>query len=119
MTFETSTRPDRRKAFLPYPLFTPKTKIMKRRQSITSKHTKGISGENSIHHGFPAFLADSFEVMENYYREKIQVLNQSLHQLNVMDNAREIAFVCREITIAKQGLEKTILKKQLHILKSR
>jgi hypothetical protein len=112
------TRPHRRKA-ITYPNSFFKTFFMKRRHAVIGKHSKVISEKTDFHHVFPALLADSFEVMEDYYREKIQVLNASLHQLNILDNAREIAFICHEITVAKEGLEKVLLKKILHLLKSR
>jgi hypothetical protein len=57
-------------------------------------------------------LADSAEVMEYYYRGKIQELEQSLTQLNLLDNAREIASLCQEIVRIKEVLKKIMIKKE-------
>ena len=56
-------------------------------------------------------MADSVEVMEYYYRGKIQELEQSLARLNILDNSREIASLCREIVRTKEVLQKIIIKK--------
>jgi hypothetical protein len=56
-------------------------------------------------------MADSAEVMEYYYRGKIQELEQSLSQLNLLENARQIATLCKEIIRTKEILQKIIIKK--------
>ena len=56
-------------------------------------------------------MADSEEVMEYYYRGKIQELEQSLAKLNLLENAREIASLCKEIVRNKTVLQKIIIKK--------
>ncbi len=57
-------------------------------------------------------LADSMEVVEDFYREKIQLLEKSLKNLNVLENSREIAFLCREITGTKKALQDIFRKKK-------
>lgn len=57
-----------------------------------------------------ALFADSMEVLEVFYQEKLQLLKTGLEQLNVLENSREIAFLCREITGTKKAL-KEIFKK--------
>ena len=56
-------------------------------------------------------MADSVEVMEYYYRGKIQELEQSLAKLNILEHSREIASLCREIVRTKEVLQKIITKK--------
>jgi hypothetical protein len=61
---------------------------------------------------FPEIMADSLEVMEYYYRGKIQVLEQSMDDLTLLDNAREISLICKEIIKTKDILRKVFLKKR-------
>jgi hypothetical protein len=67
-------------------------------------------------YGFKEFsqpvLADSPEVIEQFYREKLQVLEVSLKNLNVLENSREIAFLCREATKTKKALQDIFRKKK-------
>ena len=42
-------------------------------------------------------MGDSIEVMEVYYKERIQSFNTMLEHLNVLEDAPEIEFLCREI----------------------
>lgn len=58
-------------------------------------------------------LADSLEVLEVYYHEKIEILESSLKCLNLLENAREITFICREIRHARTELTNIQLKKSL------
>jgi hypothetical protein len=60
---------------------------------------------------FPMIMADSVEVMEYYYRGKIQELEQALAKLNILEHAREIASLCKEIVRTKEVLHKIITKK--------
>lgn len=60
---------------------------------------------------FPEIMADSLEVMEYYYRGKIQVLEQSMADLTLLDNSREISLICKEIIRTKEILRKVFLKK--------
>lgn len=59
----------------------------------------------------PVF-ADSLEVIEQFYREKLQLLDVLLKQLNVLENSREIAFLCCEITKTKKALKDIFTKKK-------
>lgn len=61
---------------------------------------------------FPEIMADSLEVMEYYYRGKIQVLEQSMSDLTLLDNAREISLICKEIIRTKEILRKVFLRKK-------
>ncbi|NML19628.1 hypothetical protein HHL16_02025 [Pseudoflavitalea sp. G-6-1-2] len=58
-------------------------------------------------------LGDSLEVIEMYHREKAAVLEKSLQQLNLLENAREIAFICREVMIIREKISE-ILKRKFH-----
>ncbi|WEK36555.1 MAG: hypothetical protein P0Y53_03500 [Candidatus Pseudobacter hemicellulosilyticus] len=64
--------------------------------------SKAVSA--ATHPVHEAVMADSLEVMVTYHREKVQVLERTLQQLNLLDNAREIAFICRELTQIKATL---------------
>lgn len=48
----------------------------------------------------------SQHVMSSYYLEKIQELNERLRQLNLLEDAREIATVCHEMIRVKKALRK-------------
>lgn len=61
---------------------------------------------------FPEIMADSMEVMEYYYRGKIQVLEQSMADLTLLDNPREISLICKEIIRTKDILRRVFLKKR-------
>jgi hypothetical protein len=57
-------------------------------------------------------LADSLEVKEDFYREKLNLLEVSLRNLNLLENSREIAFLCREVTRTKKALHDIFRKKK-------
>jgi hypothetical protein len=57
-------------------------------------------------------LADSLEVIEQFYREKLQLLEVSLRSLNLLENSREIAFLCGEATRTKKALQDIFRKKK-------
>jgi hypothetical protein len=80
------------------------------RQQHSSK-SNPVSPKEIASEPFQMILADSVEVMEYYYRGKIQELEQSLSKLNLLDNAREIAVVCKEIVRIKELLQKITIKK--------
>ena len=61
---------------------------------------------------FPVVMADSLEVMEYYYRGKLQEMEQSLSQLNLLENPREISSLCKEVIHTKEILKKIFLKKR-------
>lgn len=45
--------------------------------------------------------ADSFETWRDFHLEKIRVLQERLHNLNLQDNPVEIEKICSEIIIIK------------------
>jgi hypothetical protein len=57
-------------------------------------------------------LGDSIEVMELYYRERIQSFNTMLEHLNVLEDAPEIEFLCREIIEGRGMLVKLASRKK-------
>lgn len=83
---------------------------MRQQHSSTSKFNP-VSPKDLVPGSFQMIMADSVEVMEYYYRGKIQELEQSLAQLNILDNSREIASLCRDIVRTKEVLQKIIIKK--------
>jgi|GEM_PF-554622 len=84
---------------------------MRQQHSSISK-SDIVSPNETAHHLFQPIMADSVEVMDYYYRGKIQQLEQSLAQLNLLDNAREIAGLCKEIIRIKAILQKIMIKKE-------
>ena len=83
---------------------------MRQQHSPISK-SDSVSPNETAHNLFQPIMADSAEVMEYYYKGKVQVLEQSLAQLNLLDNAREIAGLCKEVVRAREVLQKIMLKK--------
>lgn len=57
-------------------------------------------------------MGDSVEVMEVYYRERIQSFTRMLEDLNVLEDAPEIEFLCREIIEGRSMLVKLAGKKK-------
>lgn len=53
---------------------------------------------------------DAWNVMSSYYLEKIQEHNERLQQLNLLEDAREIATICHEIIRAKKALCKLSIR---------
>lgn len=49
-------------------------------------------------------LGDSIEVLQTYYRERIKCFHAMLEHLNVLQDAPEIEFICREIIEGRQKL---------------
>ena len=49
-------------------------------------------------------LGDSIEVMQTYYQERIKCFHAMLDHLNVLEDAPEIEFICREIIEGRQKL---------------
>lgn len=70
-----------------------------------------VAPKEATPESFQTIMADSVEVMEYYYRGKIQELEQSLAQLTILDNAREVATLCREIIRTKEILQNVFMKK--------
>ncbi|MFT3937112.1 MAG: hypothetical protein QM726_26025 [Chitinophagaceae bacterium] len=56
-------------------------------------------------------MGDSIEVMEMYYTERIQSFGKMLEELNVLEDAPEIEFLCREIIEGKSILLKLAAKR--------
>lgn len=52
----------------------------------------------------PPVTAPAPDMIRGYYLEKIQELEARLTKLNLMENAREISAICREIIRAKKAL---------------
>ncbi|MBO9200116.1 MULTISPECIES: hypothetical protein [Niastella] len=84
---------------------------MRQQHSPVSK-SDSVSQNETAHNSFQPIMADSVEVMEYFYRGKIQQLEQSLAQLNLLDNAREIVGLCREIVRTKEVLKKIMINKE-------
>jgi len=84
---------------------------MRQQHSSISK-SDTVSSNETAQRFFQPIMADSVEVMEYYYRGKIQELEQSLAQLNILDNAREIAGLCKEVVRTKVVLQKIMTKKE-------
>jgi hypothetical protein len=85
---------------------------MRQQHSIITGRASIIT-ESEFRNAFTDIMADSFEVMECYYYRKIQVLEDSLTNLNLLENAREIEFLCREVSKTKEALRKISNKKKL------
>jgi len=83
---------------------------MRQQHSSISKFSP-VSPKEIVPESFQFIMADSVEVMEYYYRGKIQELEQSLSQLNLLENARQIANLCKEVIRTREILHKIIIKK--------
>ena len=77
-------------------------------RKMASQTGKQVSSAPSFR---PAVMADSLEVMEQYYKERIQSFNEMLNHLNILQDAPEIEFLCREIIEARQTIAKIAGKK--------
>jgi hypothetical protein len=84
---------------------------MRQQHSSISK-LNSVSPKELAPESFQMIMADSEEVMEYFYRGKIQELDQSLAKLNLLENAREIASLCKEIVRNKAVLQKIMIKKE-------
>ena len=78
--------------------------------AFVSKSTPVLAKEEAPE-SFQTIMADSVEVMEYYYRGKIQELEQSMAQLTILDNAKEISSLCMEVVRTKEILQKVFIKK--------
>ena len=81
-----------------------------RQQHASVSKSNSVSPKEIAPESFQ-IMADSVEVMEYYYRGKIQELEQSLSRLNLLDHAREIASLCKDIVRIREVLQKVIIKK--------
>lgn len=86
---------------------------MRRQTTLRTRKVPILVKADNYAEPLPAILADSLEVMENYYRGKIQVLENSLTGLTLLDNAREITTLCKEISHTKAELRKVFLRKKI------
>ncbi len=86
---------------------------MRQQHSTTPRKTASQTGKpvSSPPSFRPAVMADSLEVMEQYYKERIQSFNEMLDHLNILQDAPEIEFLCREIIEARQTIAKIAGKK--------
>ena len=84
------------------------------------RHHPPVPGSGKLSSALPAgkkpvivspILGDSLEAIELYHREKAQVLEKSLQQLNLLENAKEIAFICREVMVIREKIS-AILKRK-------
>ena len=84
-----------------------------RQQNATIESTllTGVSSHEENTEAFQMIMADSVEVMEYYYRGKIQELEQSLARLTILEDAREVTCLCKDIMRTKEILYKIIRKK--------
>lgn len=85
---------------------------MRRQHPAIPKKTVPATTMYNTHPIVTPVMGDSLEVMEVYHQEKVQVLERTLRQLNLLDNAREIAFICREVVLVKEALNSIYLKKK-------
>ena len=85
---------------------------MRQQHSALANQTTAHPKQEEMFIAFPEIMADSLEVMEYYYRGKIQVLEQSMADLTLLDNAREISLICKEIIRTKDVLRRVFLKKR-------
>ena len=83
---------------------------MRQQHSSVSK-SNSVSPKEIAPESFKMIMADSVEVMEYYYRGKIQELEQSLSRLNILEHAREIASLCKDIVRIKEVLQKVIINR--------
>lgn len=82
------------------------------RHPATNKHIdSSASSVNAWPFQTPP-MGDSLEVMEDYHREKVQVLERTLQNLNLLENAREITFLCREVILVKAALDRICQRRQ-------
>ena len=86
------------------------------RQQTTTPATKKCSAKmptpSYLRTQVKPVLGDSIEVMEMYYRERIQSFYKMLEHLNVLEDAPEIEFLCREIIEGRTMLVKLARRKQ-------
>lgn len=85
---------------------------MKKQQSANGKKTGRELAAFTPDHACFSAMGDSLEVMEVYHQEKLETLERTLRQLNLLDNAREIAFICKEMIRQKKHLQKIYLRKR-------
>lgn len=80
--------------------------------ATTRKNSAKTPTPDYLRVSFKPAMGDSVEVMEVYYRERIQSFNSMLEHLNVLEDAPEIEFLCREIIEGRAMLVKLASKKR-------
>lgn len=80
--------------------------------SANKRNIKPVIRQESKTAFEPEIFADSLEVMESYCLQKIVLLQSSLEKLTIVDNAREIISVCRQIKKERDLLLQIIEKKK-------
>jgi hypothetical protein len=90
----------------------PKTYFMRQELPTTTKKTIAKTSNPSLTAtANKPVLADSLEVMGIFYKERIAAYMQMLDELNILQDAPEIEFLCREIIEARTILSGIELKK--------
>jgi len=83
-----------------------------RQQSISTKKTLGKPIENMYKKPVPRpVMADSAEIQELYYTERIITFRSMLDELNILQDAPEIEFLCKEIIEAREILTQIGIRK--------
>lgn len=59
-----------------------------------------------------SILADSPEIMETYYHERVASLYGELAGLSLLNHPKEIVHICKEIMMARKILRSISLKKR-------
>jgi hypothetical protein len=86
---------------------------MRQHPSTTSKKSAAKTATPAyLRMSLKPVMGDSIEVMEVYYRERIQSFTTMLEHLNVLEDAPEIEFLCREIIESRTMLVKLAGKKK-------
>lgn len=85
---------------------------MRQELPTTTKNIRTKTGKSSFTApSVKPVMADSLEVMEIYYRDRIGAFRQMLDELNILQDAPEIEFLCREIIEARGILAGIEVKK--------
>jgi hypothetical protein len=86
---------------------------MRQQSPTTTKRSTGKTvTPDYLRTSLKPVMGDSIEVMEVYYKERIQSFNSMLEHLNVLDDAPEIEFLCREIIEGRAMLLTLAAKKK-------
>lgn len=78
---------------------------MKRQHPADLKKTPAVAAQGNASITL-LNMGDSFEVMNNYYLERIQELEGRLKGLNLLEDAPQIVSLCHEIIRTRKGLRK-------------
>ncbi len=76
-----------------------------RQPSISTKKHVGNGSDALYKKPVPRpVMADSAEIQELYYSERVMTFSAMLDELNILQDAPEIEFLCREIIEAREIL---------------